>query len=528
MRIDLSRVYRESCYSSLHLLLQVVPAGSIRASQLAKLVAHLSNSPDVSQHQRSALKLKGATQPAFHVHLPRRIESCWELRTRARPQSQGRARNGPEATLRSSTSHATGQVSHAGSTSARLHSDSKKVHGTAQPEILLGMSSSDMEDWWSLSPEELALMQADPNYHPQLKQKQGGASYGHSAVGVSDKTVDAWAGEITNKWRTLMAQQQKASGVAGHGTDPLQSTRGKADRMGVGEEGTLAPSATVGRQLWARLKLVATAHLEDQAKQKAKQALEIADAVAQEERVALQQYQNGEFIFRSSISVKPATDLPEDMMRRVRAATTGYCLWESHASMPNAPAGLVPKRRSSRAGRPSDRHKTRQKYPTPWYVPSDMWGTRLESKLKQKVLARTGDTDPDYLKATELETLDWAQGAEQQAAQMFKKYIRQSGTRVPHYLRSVKTPDGNEQALLDSHVNWSSRSISRSNTAKPRIESMFSNPRERLLGVYATQDGNKDHMAVVAAAMQEGKVGKLESRQTSTRATIRGILSGIK
>ncbi len=45
------------------------------------------------------------------------------------------------------------------------------------------------------------------------------------------------------------------------------------------------------RQLWARLKVVATAHLEAQAKQKAKQALEIADAVAQEERVALQQYQ---------------------------------------------------------------------------------------------------------------------------------------------------------------------------------------------------------------------------------------------
>lgn len=45
------------------------------------------------------------------------------------------------------------------------------------------------------------------------------------------------------------------------------------------------------RQLWAQLKVVATAHLEAQAKQKAKQALEIADAVAQEERVALQQYQ---------------------------------------------------------------------------------------------------------------------------------------------------------------------------------------------------------------------------------------------
>ncbi|DBB10243.1 TPA: hypothetical protein ACH3X3_001808 [Trebouxia sp. C0006] len=339
----------------------VVPAGSIRDSQLARLVAHLSNSPDVSQHQRSALKLKGATKPAFHVHSPRRIESCWELRTRARPQSQGRARNSPEATLKSNTTHATGQVSHAGSTSARLHNDSKKMHGAAQQETLVGMSSSDMEEWWSLSPEDLAVVQADPNYQPQLNQKQGGAL--QAAVDISDKTVDAWAGEITNKWRTLIAQQQKASAIASQGADSLQSPRGKADPRGVAKEGNLAPSATLGRQLWARLKVVATAHLEAQAKQKAKQALEIADAVAQEERVALQQYQNGEFIFRSSNSVKPATDLPEDMMRRVRAATIGYCLRESHASMPNAPAaGPAPKRRSSKAGRPSDRHKTRQKY----------------------------------------------------------------------------------------------------------------------------------------------------------------------
>ena len=39
---------------------------------------------------------------------------------------------------------------------------------------------------------------------------------------------------------------------------------------------------------------------------------------------------NGEFIFRSSNSVKPATDLPEDMIKRVRAATSGYCLREVH------------------------------------------------------------------------------------------------------------------------------------------------------------------------------------------------------
>jgi len=68
-----------------------------------------------------------------------------------------------------------------------------------------------------------------------------------AAVGPSDKAVDAWAGEITNKWRTLIAQQQKASAVAGQGADSLQSPRGKAGPRGVGEEGILAPSATVGR-----------------------------------------------------------------------------------------------------------------------------------------------------------------------------------------------------------------------------------------------------------------------------------------
>ena len=45
------------------------------------------------------------------------------------------------------------------------------------------------------------------------------------------------------------------------------------------------------RILWSKLKVVALAHLAAQAKQKAKQALEIADAVAQEERVAMQQYE---------------------------------------------------------------------------------------------------------------------------------------------------------------------------------------------------------------------------------------------
>ncbi len=55
----------------------------------------------------------------------------------------------------------------------RLHNDSKKMHGAAQQETLVGMSSSDMEEWWSLSPEDLAVVQADPNYQPQLNQKQG-------------------------------------------------------------------------------------------------------------------------------------------------------------------------------------------------------------------------------------------------------------------------------------------------------------------------------------------------------------------
>ena len=41
------------------LLFQVVPAGSLRNDQLAKLTAHLSSSPNVSQHQRNVLKLTG-------------------------------------------------------------------------------------------------------------------------------------------------------------------------------------------------------------------------------------------------------------------------------------------------------------------------------------------------------------------------------------------------------------------------------------------------------------------------------------
>ena len=105
---------------------------------------------------------------------------------------------------------------------------------------------------------------------------------------------------------------------------------------------------------------------------------------------------------------------------------------------------------------------------------------------------------------------------------------RQSGVRVPHYLRTVKTPDNSEELQLNTRVNWSSKPISRSNTAKPTVLGIFANPRDRLQGMYSVQDGNKDHMAVVAAAMQQSKTGKSESRQASTRATIRGILSGIQ
>ncbi len=78
-----------------------------------------------------------------------------------------------------------------------------------------------------------------------MAHASGGAL--QAAVDISDKTVDAWAGEITNKWRTLIAQQQKASAIASQGADSLQSPRGKADPRGVAKEGNLAPSATLGR-----------------------------------------------------------------------------------------------------------------------------------------------------------------------------------------------------------------------------------------------------------------------------------------
>ena len=41
--------------------LQVVPAGSVDDSELAMLVAHLSSSSRVSQHQRNVFRLKGGS-----------------------------------------------------------------------------------------------------------------------------------------------------------------------------------------------------------------------------------------------------------------------------------------------------------------------------------------------------------------------------------------------------------------------------------------------------------------------------------
>ena len=61
--------------------------------------------------------------------------------------------------------------------------------------------------------------------------------------------------------------------------------------------------------------------------------------------------------------MKPATDLPEDMMRRVRAAAMGYSAGESHVSTPTALPGQLPTRKSSRAAThgSAGRHKTKQR-----------------------------------------------------------------------------------------------------------------------------------------------------------------------
>ena len=62
------------------------------------------------------------------------------------------------------------------------------------------------------------------------------------------------------------------------------------------------------------------------------------------------------------------------------------------------------------------------------------------------------------------------------------------------------------------------------------MQVMFANTGRSSM-LYAGQDGNRDHMAVVAAAMQGDKdrdQGAATRSQAVTTATIRGILTGIK
>lgn len=114
---------------------------------------------------------------------------------------------------------------------------------------------------------------------------------------------------------------------------------------------------------------------------------------------------------------------------------------------------------------------------------------------------------------------------------------RQSGMRVPHYLRTVKTPEVSEEALLNSsrlnmRASWPSSKGGTMEKAMGgyNMQAMFANS-SRSSGMYAGQDGNKDHMAVVAAAMQGSKETERQAAMRSqavTTATIRGILTGIK
>lgn len=106
--------------------------------------------------------------------------------------------------------------------------------------------------------------------------------------------------------------------------------------------------------------------------------------------------------------------------------------------------------------------------------------------------------------------------------------------RVPHYLRTVKTPEVSEEALLNSS-RLSLRFGSKGATLERAVggynmQAMFANS-SRASGLYAGQDGNKDHMAVVTAAMQGSKETERQAAMRSqavTTATIRGILTGIK
>lgn len=71
------------------------------------------------------------------------------------------------------------------------------------------------------------------------------------------------------------------------------------------------------------------------------------------------QRRNGEFIFRSSNAIKPATDLPEDMMKRVRAATQDFCTMESRpgrSASVSAPMAQPQARQAVRDSRCQHKH----------------------------------------------------------------------------------------------------------------------------------------------------------------------------
>ena len=53
----------------------------------------------------------------------------------------------------------------------RLQNAAKKGQAPVHQEG--PMSGGEMEDWWSLSPEDLAIVQADPHYKPDTKAQQG-------------------------------------------------------------------------------------------------------------------------------------------------------------------------------------------------------------------------------------------------------------------------------------------------------------------------------------------------------------------
>lgn len=55
----------------------------------------------------------------------------------------------------------------------RLHSTAGKAETSAQQKAAVHMSPGELEDWWSLSPEDLAIVQADPNAASEIMAKLG-------------------------------------------------------------------------------------------------------------------------------------------------------------------------------------------------------------------------------------------------------------------------------------------------------------------------------------------------------------------